>query len=356
MSKARALKAFNLEITDRVPCQEWIDHPEFITALTGLDPFEQPAAAVLATIGKLDLDWYGGIPQQSHRFRDGESAKTLADGNYITEWGFTGSLWEKENKFSSEEEVLSYNPLEDSSGKVRIVSRAYRDGRIKECVEGRKLAGESALITGLYYTMLFQCFIMAFGWEMFLVTAASEPGRFRRTIELFAEFSLENTREWAALDAPVFWCHDDLAISRGLVFPPGWYRENIFPHYERILEPIKRSGKKIVFVSDGNYGELVHDLFALGIDGVMVDNYVELEPILSAYGGKKVVVGNVDTRILTQGDGEDVRREVKRCMDLGKRYPGYFIKASGDLPQNIPLRNIQCYFECCRELGAISAG
>jgi len=48
-----------------------------------------------------------------------------------------------------------YNPLEDKEGKVLIASRKYRDGRIRECVEGQKLAGNSALITGLYYTTLF---------------------------------------------------------------------------------------------------------------------------------------------------------------------------------------------------------
>lgn len=275
----------------------------------------------------------------------------MGEGQYITEWGFSGSLWEKDYSFKSEEEVLKYNPFEDIEERVRIVGKKYRQESIDVAVEGQKLAGDTTLVTGLYYTMLFQCFIMAFGWEMFLITAAAEPERFKNTIELFTRFSANNAEEWAETDIPVFFCHNDLAVSRGLVFPAEWYRVNIIPNYERIFEPIKKSGKKVIFVSDGNYSELIDDIFAVGVDGIMIDNYVELEPVLRKYGDKKVIVGNASTQVLTEGSKEDVYREVKRCADLGKRYPGYFFKSAGDLPQNIPLNNIEYYFEICNQLG-----
>ena len=350
MSRIRALKAMHLEPTDRVPCQEWVDHPEFIKKITGIDPFEYPTEAVLKLIKALDIDWYAAIPEKSRKFSSGETSRT-EDGIKYTEWGFTGSQWEDENVFKDEEEVLSYNPLEDATGRVRIVTEEYRRGRIDDCLKGQPLAGDSALVTGLYYTTLFQCFIMAFGWELFLVTARMEPERFKRTIELFTQFSVRNVEEWIAEDTDIMFCHDDLSLSRGLVFPKEWYIENIFPNYERIFEPIKKAGKKLIFVSDGNYSELIDDLFAIGVDGLIVDNYVDMEPVINKYGKNKVICGNIDSRILTEGSMEDVRKEVKRCMDLGKKYPGYFIRAAGDLPHNIPLANIECYFDTCHELG-----
>lgn len=350
MSKSRALKAMNLESTDRVPAQEWVDHPAFVKKMTGIDPFEYPDKAILALLKKIDIDWYVNIPEKSHKFIDGETSR-IEDGVQYTEWGFTGSQWEEEDIFKTEEELLSYDPMEDTEGRIRIASEEYRRGRIDQCIKGQQMAGDSSLITGLYYTTLFQNFIMAFGWEMFLVTAKIEPERFKETIERFTRFSIRNVEEWAAADIELLFCHDDLALTRGLVFPKEWYDENIFPNYERIFDPIKKAGKKLIFVSDGNYSELIDDLFAVGVDGLMVDNYVDLEPVLKKYGDKKIICGNVDSRILTAGTKEDVYKEVKRCMDLGKRYPGYFIRAAGDLPHNIPLENIEHYFEMCRELG-----
>ncbi|MFO7612666.1 MAG: uroporphyrinogen decarboxylase family protein [Clostridia bacterium] len=350
MSRERAVKAMNLEPTDRVPAQEWVDHPEFIRKITGMDPFEQPEEAIVELIKKLDIDWYVAIPEKSRKFSPGESSR-VEDGVHYTEWGFTGSRWEEDGVFRDEDEILEYNPLQDDTGRVRIVSEEYRKNRIDECIKGERLTGDSALVTGLYYTTLFQCFILSFGWEMFLVTASTEPERFKRTIDLFTEFSVRNIREWVASGTEVIFCHDDLALTRGLVFPKEWYRENIFPGYERIFEPIKKAGKKLIFVSDGNYTELIDDLFAVGVDGLMIDNYVDLGPVLEKYGKSKVICGNVDSRILTSGTRDDVRREVARCMDLGKKYPGYFIRAAGDLPHNIPLGNIEQYFDSCRELG-----
>ncbi len=350
MSKKRALKAMNLEYTDRVPCQEWVDHPLFIEKTTGINPFDHPDKAVVELIRKLDIDWYVSIPEKARRFSPKESSR-IEDGVKYTEWGFTGSQWEEESVFEDMEDVLSYNPLSDHSARARIVTKEYREKRIRDCIEGQRQVGDAALVTGLYYTTLFQCFIMTFGWELFLVTAKIEPGRFKKTIELFTEFSVENMKEWAKIESEVIFCHDDLALTRGLVFPAEWYRENIFPNYEKIFEPVKKAGKKIIFVSDGNYLELIDDIFATGVDGVIVDNYVDIEKVLHKYGGKKVVCGNVDSRILTSGTCEDVRKEVARCMNLGKKYPGYFIRAAGDLPHNIPLENIECYFDSCRELG-----
>lgn len=350
MSKKRALRAMSLESTDRVPCQEWIDHPEYIKKITGIDPFEQPTEAVVKLLKVLDIDWYVGIPEKSRKFKDGETSKT-EEGIKYTEWGFTGSQWEDEHIFKDEEEVLSYNPFTDTSGRVRIVTEKYRQERIDDCLKGQPLVGDSTLVTGLYYTTLFQSFILSFGWELFLITAKLEPERFKRTIELFTQFSIRNVEEWVAADTDVIFCHDDLSLSRGLVFPREWYTENIFPNYERIFEPIKKAGKKLIFVSDGNYSELIDDLFAVGVDGLIVDNYVNMEPVIEKYGKSKVICGNVDSRILTEGSMEDVRKEVKRCMDLGKKYPGYFIRAAGDLPHNIPLENIECYFNSCKELG-----
>lgn len=350
MSKLRALKAMKLQPTDRVPCQEWIDHPDFIKKVTGIDPFEHPTQAVVAVLKKLDIDWYVGVPEKSRKFTDGETSKT-EEGVKYTEWGFTGSQWEEEHVFKDEEDVLAYNPFEDISGRVRIVTPKYRQDRIDDCLKGQPLVGDSTLVTGLYYTTLFQCFILAFGWEMFLVTAQLEPERFKRTIELFTQFSIQNTKEWSEIDSEVIFCHDDLSLSRGLVFPKEWYIENIFPNYERIFEPIKKAGKKIIFVSDGNYSSLIDDIFATGVDGMIVDNYVDMASVISKYGKRKVICGNVDSRILTEGTMVDIKKEVKRCMEIGKEYPGYFIRAAGDLPHNIPLDNIECYFDSCREFG-----
>jgi hypothetical protein len=350
MSRERFLKATRLEPVDRVPCNEWIDHPGFVLKLTGIDPYEDPTGAMVKAIKLLDIDWYVGLPHAAHRFSADETKKDLGGGHYISEWGFTGSGWSMEHEFHSDEDVLAYSPMEAKSPEERLAGyRATIDGILAD----QALVGDSCYISGLYYTTLFQWFILTFGWEMFLMTAAAEPERFKRTIGQFAELSVEYAAYFAGTDLPVFFCHDDLALTRGLVFSPKWYRENIFPHYERIFEPIKKAGKKIIFVSDGNYSTLIDDLAAVGVDGLMIDHFNNIEDILRRYGGKLLIAGNADIAKLTFGTPEDVRRDVARCMAYGRQYPGYVIKVTGDLPHNIPLENIEAYFNACREMGKL---
>jgi hypothetical protein len=153
MSRERFLKAVNLQSVDRVPCNEWIDHPEYVRKLTGIDPFEDPSGAVVEAIRLLDIDWYTGIPKRSHRFEAGETKKDLGHGRYVSEWGFTGSGWEREHGFTSDEEVLGYDPLERSTPEMRVAGyRAVVEGIQAD----QRRVGDACYVSGLYYTTLFQ--------------------------------------------------------------------------------------------------------------------------------------------------------------------------------------------------------
>ena len=351
MGLKRAVDALSLRPVDGIPSFEVLEHPGIVHKLSGIDPYQDPVAAYIKALPLLEIDWVVDIPKRAVRFQGGQSTIMREDGSKLTEWGCSGSPWEEDYGFRSAEEVLAYRPLADREGRVRVVSRKWRDERIQSPRQSRRQAGDSVLITGIYYTTLFQFGIMAFGWEHFLTAAALDPQTFGIILDQFTEISVQNVSEWVQDDCPVFFFHDDVAITRGLVFAPEWYRREIFPRYERILEPARQAGKIIVFVSDGRFEELIPDLIALGIDGIHIDTSNNLHSILERYGNDHAVVGNIDTQILTRGSYQEIKAEVRRCADLGRRYPGYFFKSAGDLPHNIPIANIEAYTRLKRELG-----
>ncbi len=351
MGLKRAVDALSLRWVDSIPSFEVLEHPGIVQKVSGIDPYQDPVQAYIKALPLLDIDWVIDVPQKAVRFEAGNSTITVGDGSKLTEWGVSGSPWEEDYGFRDVADVLAYRPLEDREGRVRVVGRRYRDDRIQGPRQSRKMAGNSTLITGLYYTTLFQFGIMAFGWENFLMAAALDPKAFGIILDQFTDISVENVSEWVRDDCPVFFFHDDLAITRGLVFSPDWYRREIFPRYERILEPARQANKIIVFVSDGRFEELIPDLIALGINGIQIDTSNDLETTLQRYGNDHAVIGNVDTQILTRGSYEEIKSEIRRCTELGKKYPGYLFKAAGDLPHNIPLQNIEAYIELKRELG-----
>ena len=351
MGRRLALDAFALRPTPRVPSFEVLEHPGLIREVTGIDPFDRPLEAWPRACEALGIDWIVDIPRETYRFAPGEEVREIGGGRRVTEWGCSGSLWAEEPGFDTVEDVLSFRPLEDDRG-VRVLQPEYQDERRRSAREAQAVAGDAVLVTGLYYTLLFQFSIMIFGWERFLEAAASDPEAYAMVLDQLAAASRANVAAWAADDSPVLFVHDDVAVTRGLVFSPAWCRHELLPRYEQILEPAFRAGKTVVFVSDGRFEELVDDLFAIGIHGVMVDHGNDLAGILARHGRDRIVVGSVDTAVLTRGTPADVRAAVHRCMDLGRACPGFFLKAAGDIPHNVPLVNARAYMSAKRELGA----
>jgi uroporphyrinogen-III decarboxylase len=61
-------------------------------------------------------------------------------------------------------------------------------------------------------------------------------------------------------------------------------------------------------------------------------------------------IGNADTRILLSGTKDDIHGEVKRCMDIGKNCPGFFLAVGNHIPSNTPVENALYYHECYEEM------
>jgi hypothetical protein len=349
MSYVRAMKIINLQPADRVGLMENLDHPRLMQEVIGYDPWSQPLQAYADAYRGLDIDWAIGFPRHSVRFTGDESSKTTADGTVYTEWGLSGSRWREEYLFHDIESILSFDPLANAIGEPLVTVKYNR-----QFVENRRgdqaLVGDGSIVTNVFYTTLFQFPIMVFGWQPFLEAAASQPERFQRILEGFAAVSRRNMADWVADDPPFVLMHDDIAMERGLVFHPNWYRRRLFPLYEHILEPLKaRPHIKVCFVSDGNYGDVVDDLLALGFDGLVVNGNMDLGALARRHGERIFLTGNVDTRVLTFGTPDDVRREVARSVEEARPAGGHFLHAGGDLPHNIPLDNIKAYFDSAYE-------
>jgi uroporphyrinogen decarboxylase len=258
VSYQRALKTARREPVDRVALFENLDHPAFMRQLLGWDPWDDPVRAYRDSYRALDVDWVVGVPRRSVRFAPGETSRCQEDALF-TEWGLSGSYWRRDYRFHDEERVLAYDPLENRE-RDPLVTPQYNRNVLDVLRSDQELMGDSALVTEVYYTTLFQFGIMIFDWELYLTTASAHPERFQRVLEGFAEVSRRNLAEWARAGMEMVFIHDDIATERGLVFSPEWYRRRLFPLYERLLEPVvRRPGAPTVFVSDGNYTDVIDD-------------------------------------------------------------------------------------------------
>jgi len=339
MSYERARKAINLDVPDMIPQIESLAHEKYIKWLTSLDAIDSVWHGLSVIYRELDLDLIvyteeGCIPiwEEEHK--------------RVTNWGKDVTEWQTKFRFKTVEEVLAYDPWNDQIAKTDDeIKRQF--GRHRHDILA--LFGDAALVSGGLYRTLFMWPVLTFGWELFLTAAASEPRKFKVILDKFAEISVRDTKAWAQTEIELFASHDDLAMTAGPIFNPQWYRDYIFPLYKEIWKPLKEKGIKILFISDGDITTLIDDLVEAGADGFMIEPFVDLKWLTTKYGKDKIIIGNIDTRILTFGDSRGIKKEVERCATTGVKCPGYFFKASGGIPNNIPLTNVKTYFKATQE-------
>ena len=355
MSRERAVAAVNLGKTDRIPSFDGISsHPGFIAEVSGLDPQQDWTKTVLRCLRKLDADVIGaGVPSYGRtkpaRFTASEETE-YTKGKAHTKMGFGTTTWTTDfpARFPDVKAVLDYDPLVEERMPVEEIAAGF----LAKHAEDVAFYDSRVLVSQGIYKSLFMWPVMTFGWEMFLLAAAEEPEAFGEVMDRFATVSKKYFDAWAEVeDLIIFSSHDDLAMTRGPVFNPSWYEKYVFPWYPKLWKPIKEKGVKIIFRADGNMDEFIDDLAACGADGFCIRKETNLKRIADKYGDSKIIIGNVDTRILTFGSKGDIEEEVKRCVREAGDCPGYFFQASGDIPYNVPLANVAAYFEACEKHG-----
>lgn len=345
MSYERARKAIHLEPTDKIALHELIEDPRFVERVSGINPREDALRAFAETYKRLEVDliWPHTLPETQRIVEADDS------------WG-VGSKKPKTKghvDFQTSLDVVNYDPLEwfrnggagvplDPASPTLVADLAecfYRSWKPKQ-----DLMGDDAMIPGAWGFTLYHWLQNTFSLELTCLAAKEYPQEFKGLLARFAEVSSYVIQAWSLLPIGLFISHDDLAMQRGLVFRPQWYRDNIIPWYGKLWEPLKRKGIKILYWSDGDYSAVLDDILACGADGFMIEPMIDLAAMAQRYGGSKFIVGNANSAVLSFGTEAEVEAEVRRCVEAAGRCPGYFLCATGSITHTMPLSNIEAYF------------
>jgi len=241
--------------------------------------------------------------------------------------------------FTDPEQALEFDAvkeygLPDFDGLVAFYENQYQES---------KAAFPNQVFTGGYYKTIVSGAIETFGWDM-LLTAAADQERFEQVLDSIFRLSLHHYKAWAKTSIEVFICHDDMVWTEGAFMDPAFYRRTIFPRYAELWALLKRAGKKVLFCSDGNFGEFVDDIAEAGADGFIFEPMTLLEPVTAKYGKTHVIVSSkVDCRTLTFGTQPEIRAEVDATLDMAFDCPGFMFAVGNHIPSNVPVENALFY-------------
>jgi uroporphyrinogen-III decarboxylase len=147
---------------------------------------------------------------------------------------------------------------------------------------------------------------------------------------------------------------DDVADTRGPFFPPRIFRQYFYPYLEKLVEMAHRKKVYVMKHSDGNLYPILDDLISLGIDGLhpIEPGAMDLADVKNRYGARIFLRGNVDNmHVLPYGSEEDVRKDVRRCIDAAAKGGGFILAESNSMHANVKTGNIWTMIDEARRYG-----
>jgi uroporphyrinogen decarboxylase len=149
---------------------------------------------------------------------------------------------------------------------------------------------------------------------------------------------------------------DDYASNLNLIISPAMFRQLIKPCIAKMVAVIReiQPDIKIMLHSDGAINKLIPDFIELGIDVLHPLEPVEgmdVAAVKREFGSQIAFIGGVDITHAMPGTVEDVRKDVKRCIETLAPGGGYVLSPCNHLQADVPAENVLELFRYAKEIG-----
>jgi uroporphyrinogen decarboxylase len=192
------------------------------------------------------------------------------------------------------------------------------------------------------------------GMDEFFIKMYSHPEVMQAVVQKVGDFYYElATRFFESVDGKIdiFFFGDDMGTQLSLLISLKHWRSFCKPDIQRFLELARGAGLKTMFHSCGAIREIIPDLVELGLDALnpvqVSANGMDLVELKSEFGDKLSFHGCIDHQhILSLGSEDDVRREVRRVIDIMSPGGGFCLAASHDLMlDEFPAENVIAMYD-----------
>lgn len=153
---------------------------------------------------------------------------------------------------------------------------------------------------------------------------------------------------------------DDLGGQSGPLISPALYREFYAPHHKRFIDLCHEFGISVFHHDDGSCRPFIPLLVDMGIDILNPIQWtcpgMDMTELKAEFGDRICFHGAIDNqRILPFGTPQEVRAEVRHCMDaLASDGTGYILASCHNLQVNTPIENIIAMYDEAWKYGKMS--
>ncbi len=194
------------------------------------------------------------------------------------------------------------------------------------------------------------------GTENALIKMAEEPAEMQKFTERLGDFLVGIVKGQIAaagrkLTGLYIW--GDVAYRLGMMFSPDYWRKVYKPQLKRICDQIHSAGLKVIYHGCGNASAVYDDLRQAGVDcynPLEAKADLDVVALKRKYGQRWAFNGNIDIRVLSTNDREQVHREVLRKLNAAKG-GGYIIQSDHSVSGDVDASTYDYYLRLVREYG-----
>ncbi len=238
--------------------------------------------------------------------------------------------------------------LENDLGKLKIAD-PQRDGRLplllNQTARLKELAG-GQLVVNSYVQAPFRQAAMLRGNDIY-----RDIIRNRERLHELLEIALANQIVYAT--ALVRAGADVIAVSdptsSGDVISPKQWLEIGHRYAKELVRHIKKAGARVYLHICGDTNDRLDTFATLDIDGVSLDEKVDLERARRTLGDRMCIIGNVGTTNMLVSGPEEIAEESRMCIEKAGREGSFILCTGCGISKDCPPENIAAMTKAAAE-------
>jgi len=195
------------------------------------------------------------------------------------------------------------------------------------------------------------------GMETLMTDFYDHPAFVDDLLNTVADYNIAQVREALEYDIDAVYFGDDWGQQRGLQMGRKLWRRFIFPVLARMYRVVTDAGKSVFIHSCGDVDELFDDLISIGLKcfNPFQPEVMDVDALLRDYRGRLAFWGGLSTqRTLPYGTVEDVRRETRHLLDVG-RQGSFILSPAHSVEGDVALENMLAFIEVAQQQLSVTA-